>query len=68
MAAGKVALSGNGGLPLAPFYLSGSQNLSQPLSNWSIVTTNQFDTSGAFQLTNIAASDNLRTFYRLQVP
>jgi hypothetical protein len=68
VAAGKVALRGNGGFPLAPFYLLSSQSLSQALSNWTVVATNQFDTSGAFQLTNIPVVDTLRTFYRLQVP
>ena len=66
--AGKVTLRGNSGVPLAPFYLLSSQNASQPTSNWTAIATNQFDGTGAFNLTNVPAVQNLQTFYRLLVP
>jgi hypothetical protein len=66
--ASQVLLRGNGGQPLAPFYLLSSQNPLQTASNWTVVSSNQFDGTGAFQLTNLPAVQSLQTFYRLLVP
>jgi autotransporter-associated beta strand protein len=49
---GGLILSGSGGQPGAEFVLRSSTNAALPLNLWPIVSTNLFDLSGAFNLTN----------------
>lgn len=67
LSGGKLVMSGTGGVPYGSYYLLGSSNIAGPLSNWARMSTNRFDASGNFQLTNTPAP-SAQTFYRLQVP
>jgi hypothetical protein len=70
---GSVSISGNslvfngtGGVGGANFYLLGTTNLAVPLTNWTVLLTNQFDNSGNFNFTN-PFGINAQTFYLLQL-
>ena len=64
----KVVLSGAGGLPYGRFVLMIATNLTQTGNNWTSIATNQFDSAGNFNLTNIPAPRDLQTFFRLELP
>ena len=57
-----------GGVAGTNFYVLTSTNLSMPLSNWTHLLTNQFDTSGNFSVTNALDANAPQNFYRLQLP
>lgn len=70
---GSVMISGNslvfngaGGVGGANFYLLGATNLASPLTNWTLLLTNQFDGGGNFNFTNPFGT-NAQSFYRLQL-
>jgi len=65
---GGLSLSGSGGVASANFYLLASTNLATPLTNWTLLSTNQFDTSGNFNFTNSINLNSPQSFYLLQVP
>ena len=46
-----LVLSGGGGLAGGRFFFISTTNLAIPLSQWLVVTTNYFDSSGRFSLT-----------------
>jgi autotransporter-associated beta strand protein len=64
---GALVLSGNGGAPGAEFVLRYSTNATLPLIQWPIASTNVFDASGAFRLTNEVDVSVPQLFYRVQV-
>src|SRR5262249_46872087 len=45
-----LVIDGNNGPPSGTFYLLGTLDPAAPLSQWARVSTNQFDSQGAFQL------------------
>ncbi len=63
-----VAMSGTGGVTNGTYYVLASTNLALPLSQWTPVTTNQFDASGNFIFTNSAPTNAPQEFFRLQLP
>jgi rhamnogalacturonan endolyase len=65
---GGLSLSGSGGVAGANFYLLASTNLVTPLTNWTILSTNQFDTNGDFNFTNTININSPQSFYLLQLP
>jgi autotransporter-associated beta strand protein len=60
---GGLGLSGTGGVGGANFILLGTTNLGGP---WTPLFTNQFDTTGRFNVTNPPGT-NTQSFYRLQL-
>jgi polygalacturonase len=64
---GGLMLSGTGGPANYNYYVVCSTNLALPLSNWTRVTTNWFDSLGNFSVTGLTNLDP-QMFYRLQVP
>ena len=56
--------SGSGGT----YQVLASTNLLLPLTNWTVLTTNSFDSMGDFSFTNAIYSTNAREFYMLRVP
>jgi autotransporter-associated beta strand protein len=58
--------NGTGGVASATFYLLGTTNLSQPLTNWARLLTNHFDNSGNFNFTNAPSTNWPQAFYLLQ--
>jgi autotransporter-associated beta strand protein len=65
---GGLSLSGSGGVASANFYLLASTNLVTPLTNWTLLTTNQFDTNGNFNFTNTVNTNSPQSFYLLELP
>jgi fibronectin-binding autotransporter adhesin len=63
-----LVLGGSGGPSNATYYLLMTTNLTQPLSNWTRLLTNQFDAGGNFNLTNPINPGSPSGFYRLQLP
>jgi autotransporter-associated beta strand protein len=70
---GPISISGNGlvfngtgGVGGANFYLLGTTNLAVPLTNWTVLLTNQFDSSGNFNFSNPFGT-NTQNFYLLQL-
>jgi hypothetical protein len=64
---GNLVFSGTNGTPGGAYYLVSSTNLVLPLTNWTVLSTNTFNTSGGFSVTN-AIGTNGATFYRLEIP
>ncbi len=62
----QLTLSGSNGPPRATFYLLSSPEASQPITRWSRVATNQFDSLGGFSQT--VNSPSSAACYRLEVP
>lgn len=67
-AGGSVTLRGSGGAPGANYYLLGATNIATPLTNWTRLVTNQFDSNGDFAWTNAPAPGTPAQFYRLTIP
>jgi alpha-galactosidase len=63
-----LVLSASMGIPNAPCYVLTSSNLTLPLSNWTRLATNLFDSTGAFAFTNAVDSTSPPRFYLLQLP
>ena len=68
MSAGNLVFSGTGGTPGGTFYVLTSTNLPLPLANWTLTTTNQFDGSGNFSVTNAINQNISQQYYLLKVP
>jgi hypothetical protein len=65
---GSVTLSGNNGPAGWPYHVLAATNIAVPLSNWTVIGSNAFDSSGNFIYTNYPSPDSPQQFYRLQVP
>ncbi|MGA2279766.1 MAG: immunoglobulin domain-containing protein [Verrucomicrobiota bacterium] len=65
---GSFILSGTGGLSNGTYYVLASSNLLAPLTNWTYIATNQFDSEGNFIFTNTAQTNAPQEFYLLQLP
>ena len=59
--------SGSNGVANWTYYLLASTNLGLSPTPWTIISTNQFDATGHFNLTNPAALATPQTFFRLQL-
>jgi T5SS/PEP-CTERM-associated repeat protein len=66
-AGGNLLMSASGGIPYDPCYLLTSTNLTVPISDWSSITTNYFDSTGATTFTNAISTDQTQQYFRLQV-
>jgi len=66
-AGGGLVLSGTGPTN-GVFYVVASTNLTQPLSQWARIATNQCDGAGHFSVTNAMNPSVSSLFYRLQLP
>jgi hypothetical protein len=64
---GNLLISASGGIPYDPCYLLTSTNLATPVSDWSCVTTNYFDSTGATTFTNVISTDQTQQYFQLQV-
>jgi autotransporter-associated beta strand protein len=63
-----LVISGTNGVADANYYLVTSTNVATPLSNWTRLLTNQFDSNGNFIFTNGLATNSPQGFYRLLLP
>jgi hypothetical protein len=64
---GGFILSGSGGGSNGIYYVLTSSNLLLPLTNWTPIATNQFDSEGDFIFTNTAQTNAPQEFYLLQM-
>ena len=64
---GNIIFSGTGGAPNGTYYVLISTNVALPLANWSRATTNLFDATGAFSVTNAVNPNVPQQFYVLQL-
>jgi hypothetical protein len=65
---GNLVMTGGQSTPGKSYVLLRSSNLTTPLSNWTRVVTNQFDSSGNFSVSDPIAPGASQNFYRLLVP
>jgi hypothetical protein len=63
-----LVLEATNGMAGRSCYVLAATNITLPLSNWTRVATNQFDSLGSFVYTNHVNPSLLRQYYRLQVP
>jgi autotransporter-associated beta strand protein len=68
LSGGNFILTGTGGITNGIYYVLASTNIAAPLTNWTRLLTNRFDSSGNFNFTNPAATNALQSFYLLQLP
>lgn len=64
---GNLVFTATGGVPYDPCYLLSSTNLATPLSDWSHISTNYFDSTGAAAFTNSISLDQPQQFFEIQV-
>ena len=65
----KIALAGtSGSLSGATFYTLSSTNLASPLTNWTVVATNQFGPGGGFSSTNPFNAAQSQQYFILSLP
>jgi fibronectin-binding autotransporter adhesin len=62
-----VTLGGSGGLSNATYYVLASTNLLLPASEWTRISTNTFDSNGAFSSTQVVDPALPHTYYRIQL-
>ena len=60
-----VNLAGVGGAPSATYVLFTQTNVATPPAAWTPIRTNQFDSLGTFQYTNLFNPNELARFFRL---
>ena len=66
---GNFAVSGtNGNAPGTFFYRLASTNLALPLTNWTILATNQFGSRGGFNFTNTLNLGRTQQYFILRLP
>jgi fibronectin-binding autotransporter adhesin len=61
-----LSLSGSGGTPGGPYVVITSTNVAAPLSTWTPVVTNSFDTSGNFSWSGNVGSTNVTQFFDIR--
>jgi autotransporter-associated beta strand protein len=63
---GSLILSGTGGTASGTYHVLTTTNLATPLANWIPVSTNSYDASGNFSVTNAVSSTTHQQFYQIQ--
>ncbi|MGC3956845.1 MAG: autotransporter-associated beta strand repeat-containing protein [Verrucomicrobiota bacterium] len=63
-----LVLSGTNGPANSAYYVLTATNVALPMSNWTRIATNSFNSSGNFNLTNPISPTTPQLFYRLQLP
>jgi len=64
---GNIIFNGTNGVPDWTYYVLASTNLTLPLANWAVVSTNTFDGGGNFNFTAPADPDTPEKYYLLQL-
>ena len=60
--------TGTGGIATSNYYVLATTNLALPLTNWTRLVTNQFDSVGNFRVTNPITGGQPRRFLLIQFP
>ena len=68
LASGSLVISGTNGTAGAIYYVLTTTNLAVPLTNWTILSTNQFGPGGSLNFTNLLNPAAPQTYYRLRLP
>jgi polygalacturonase len=63
-----LVMSGTSGATNLNYYILSSTNLTLPLSQWSLLGSNQCNGSGGFSFTNVISASSPQRFFRLQYP
>ena len=63
-----VVIVGTNGPPGGTNYLMASTNIALPISQWTPVATNQFDSSGSFRYTNAINANLPARYFRIALP
>jgi hypothetical protein len=66
--AGAFTIGGDNGVPNAIYYVLSSTNLTLPLSAWTRVATNTFDSAGNFSFSQPVDPTLPQRFFTIQVP
>jgi hypothetical protein len=61
-----IIVSGSGGSANGTYYVLTTTNLTTPLANWTIWSTNSYDSNGNFIVTNPVTAGTPQRFYRIQ--
>jgi hypothetical protein len=64
---GNLVFSGTGGAANGTYYVLTSTNVATPLTNWTVLSTNAFDNSGNFSVTNAVSPNTPKKFFRLKL-
>ncbi len=62
----EMVISGTGGPANIQYWILTSTNLTLPITSWTPISTNNFDSSGSFQFTNIIDPTAPQSFYQIQ--
>jgi len=68
MVSTNLIFTGTGGIATSNYYVLTSTNLALPVTSWTRLNTNVFDSSGRFAFTNAVVATNRNRFYLLQMP
>lgn len=60
------AMSGFNGTPNGTFYVIATTNLTVPLANWTVLSTNSFDQYGGFSFTNVIQPGLPEQFFSME--
>ena len=63
---GNLIFSGTGGVANGSYAVLTTTNLTMPLTNWTSLVTNSFDSAGAFSATNAITAGTPQQFYRIK--
>ncbi len=63
---GGLVLAGSGGTNNGTYYVLSTTNLTTAITNWTVVSTNQFDASGNFNVTNPMGTGVRQQYYLLK--
>jgi len=63
-----LIITGNNGTAGANYYVLATTNLTVPLTNWTMLSTNQFGPGGSVNFTNPLNPVAPQTYYRLRLP
>jgi hypothetical protein len=66
--AGNLIFSGTNGTAGLKFYVLSTTDLTLPLTNWTVVSTNTFGAGGLFSVTNTISSSPRQLFFTVEVP
>ncbi len=68
MVSTNLVFTGSGGIASSNYYVLTSSNIALPLTSWTRLNTNIFDSTGRFAFTNAVVATNRNRFYLLQMP
>lgn len=68
VSAGKIVLSGSGGVANGTYHVLATTNVATALTNWTVLGPFNFDGSGNFHYTNGVSASPTNQFFRISVP